>query len=219
MVDLERTKNAINNLKKYKIYKSSLTFGIVAVIIMCFVFHDYVFHPYRYFDNQIWLNEDYSKLQSFNTISFPKPNEINNYESYNFYVCNFEDSIMRTTFEKYHDTNNACLELKYSVNKYKSAEKEMLENNSFLQEPIKLPYFPNQIKDMWNMPVTSLTIGSFKINILNDNKKVFLNEISFIAFDGNNRIRYCYQNKSEIYMLKNETELKEYITKGFLMDW
>lgn len=83
----------INNGFNKKVFQLKILI-IIIVAINGIVLHDYVFQPFIYVDNEIWLNEEIEQLKFCNKEYFPKTNEVGNYESCSFHVFSHSSSIL-----------------------------------------------------------------------------------------------------------------------------
>lgn len=174
--------------------------------------YDYVFCPFIRYDNELWLDGKSDDLRFYHGDIIPKPNEVENYDSFKFYICQYGESICRHMFDDY--TNNFCLELTYKEENYKAAEKKMLESYTFLEEPV-----PGYSENTWRMPITETNIGKYHIKIVKYDNYSLPSSLPFIAYNGINTIRYCFQQLESVSSIRDEKQVQEYIQEGFLFEW
>lgn len=211
------------NAKKHKELLSSSILLVLLILPSFYInFHDYIFCPFKFYDKNIWVSGDFTHLKYFyDKHSIPSYEQIKkNYNEYNFYVCMYSNCYYRNMISQSEkeDTNNFCLELSYSTTNYIEAEKNMLTQNTFLQNTIW-----NYDHSQLIMPTNYIKIGKFSIKIVfnkdYDERYYVPNELVFIAYDGESRIRYCYQNELSRLYINSEQDLINYILKGFRMPW
>lgn len=199
--------------------KGLVILSVIMLIIISFLsyglINDFIIKPYVIYDNEIWLNGDYKEKRTieYDSISnvIPEPTSISGYENYSFYLCCYRNTIFRYTFETGCFSNNLCLEVTYSNENYKKAEEEVYKNYDFIENAI----------DEY-IPVSETYIGNFKIKFILNQSLDYINEDEtlFVAFNGKNKIRFCYQSRgTSMERLKDENQCKLFIQKGFLMDW
>lgn len=71
------------------------------------------------------------------------------------------------------------------------------------------------------MPVSKTKLGDYIIQILYDESYSYscAGGVSFIAYNGKDKIRYCFQDTQGLSYFSDENEFMESIKSGFLFEW
>lgn len=188
-----------------------VTVSTISIIVACE-------KPTIKYDNDTWITGEYKNIFMSDLFMdvIPEPSEVDGYDDSMFYSCYYRDAFFKYTFGSYCSTDSFALELTFSEENYKKAELDLFEKYVFLEEPVF-----NENHQMWRMPFTETKLGDYTLKIIYDHPYRFLYPMDtpFVAFNGKNKIRYCYQYNESRDEVDNGDELLKYIQKGFKLDW
>ncbi len=222
------------SISKLKIINYIFDFAILG-LIASIILHDYIIKPYIHYDYEIWENGEYKKLRFSDEFmqSIPNPSEISGYNESLFYYCYMEyDAFFRSLLMEWENSfsyNSFALELTFDEVNYQKAEEKLYEKYVFLTTPIH-DFFKNDEEydgNEWIMPYYELTLGEYTIKIIHESHNVdtdinfwlsYPGKIPFIAYNGKDKIRYCYLFEPSTDYISAEV-LSTSITKNIALEW